>query len=390
MQIEFNHQGRGVAYIETVGDNVRVVHNDKPGKLYKVIDDYTLALSPDGRRVAYGVIINEKWRMVIDGREGAIYDSVGPAVFSPDSRHIAFEAKIGERWHIVVDDKMSPGCIAYFDKPAFSGDSAKVLYIENPDGARKMRVVVADLEFRKLSFKDSSGIQLVINSGRTRVASVTESNSKKKVIEFSFSQPDVVKEGPLYDDTGYIAFGMDGVSVSYFADKSGARFIIFNGKEERLPDGDVTALPVVRPDNKGVGVIMDSKEGAFLHQAFFYDGGKEKHYEEAADLVYSKDGSLHAYTARKGNNWFVVVKGKEGPAFDRVITPVFSPDGKFLVYRARKDGKRFVVVADTNGRVISQHPGYERVFQPVFTTDGKSIAYGVKDGNKLIWKVEKL
>jgi Tol biopolymer transport system component len=84
------------------------------------------------------------------------------------------------------------------------------------------------------------------------------------------------------------------------------------------------------------------------------------------------------------------VNGKEGPAFERVVTPVFSPDDKRLVYRARKDGKRFVVVADTGGKTIKQHPAYEQVFQTVFTADGKSIAYGVKDGKKLIWKVEKI
>ncbi len=45
---------------------------------------------------------------------------------------------------------------------------------------------------------------------------------------------------------------------------------------------------------------------------------------------------------------------------------------------------------DANGKTITQHPSYEQVFQPVFTADGKSVAYGVKNGNKLIWKVENL
>ena len=62
-----------------------------------------------------------------------------------------------------------------------------------------------------------------------------------------------------------------------------------------------------------------------------------------------------------------------------------------MAYRARKGGKRFVVTADAkDGRIIRQHPPYEQVFQPVFTANGKAIGYGVKDGNKLIWKVEPL
>ena len=113
-------------------------------------------------------------------------------------------------------------------------------------------------------------------------------------------------------------------------------------------------------------------------------------YDEAVNLVYSKDARFYAYAARKGRNWFVVVNGKEGPAFDRVVTPLFSPDSKYLVYRARKNGKRFVVIADISGKTIQLHPAYEQVHQTVFTPDGKPVAYGVKDGRRLIWKVEKL
>jgi hypothetical protein len=166
--------------------------------------------------------------------------------------------------------------------------------------------------------------------------------------------------------------------------------MVLNGREAPLPDEAPAGPPVVRPDNAVVGAILASNNAAFLHQSFLNSGKKGKKYDEAANLVYSRDGRLHAYAARKGGNWFAVVDGKEGPAFDRVVTPVFSPGGKLLVYRARKDGKRFVVVANASGKTIRQHPSYEQVFQPVFTADGKFVAYGVKDGNRLIWKVEGL
>ncbi len=85
-----------------------------------------------------------------------------------------------------------------------------------------------------------------------------------------------------------------------------------------------------------------------------------------------------------------MANGKEGPVFDRVVTPLFSPDGTLLVCCARKDGRRFVVVADAGGKTVRRHQAYEQVFPVTFTSDGKSVAYGVKDGNKLIWKVEKM
>jgi Tol biopolymer transport system component len=178
--------------------------------------------------------------------------------------------------------------------------------------------------------------------------------------------------------------------VAYAALKGGVRLLILNDKEERLPDGGLLPLPVIRPDLKGIGIMMVVNKAVFLHQAFYNDGTKEKRYDDAADLVYNSDGNLHAYAARKGEKCFLVVNGKEGPAFDMVINPMFSSDGRFVVYRARKDGKRFVVAGDTNGKTVNQFPAYEQVFNTMFTADGKSVAYGVKDGNKLMWKVEKL
>ncbi len=181
----------------------------------------------------------------------------------------------------------------------------------------------------------------------------------------------------------------DGSSVTYCALRGRKRLIVLGDREEPFPEGRLQELPVVRPDKKGVGVLLTSQNRFFLHQAFLNSNEKSKKYDEAANLTYSKDGR-YAYAARKGQDWVIVVNGKEGPQFDRVVSPVFSPDGKRLVYRARKDGKRFLVVADIDGKTIKQHPAYEQVFQPAFTSDGTSVAYGVKDGNKLVWKVERL
>jgi len=87
----------------------------------------------------------------------------------------------------------------------------------------------------------------------------------------------------------------------------------------------------------------------------------------------------------------IVSNGKEGPGYDRVISPQFSPDGKYLIYRARQDGKRFIVVADAaTGKVVREHSRNERVFEPTFTPDGKSVAYGAMNGKQLWWKVENL
>jgi WD40 repeat protein len=265
-----------------------------------------------------------------------------------------------------------------------------IAYVESAASSSGMRLIVSDLSFDKQSVKRSIGdLLFTTNKDKTRIAAAQVVDNKLRIIDFSFSKPDVVHEGPLYDVIEKLTFGDDGVSVTYCALKGRTRLLVLDNREELLPNGLLPQLPVVRPDKKGVGVLLTSQNLYFLHQSFFNSTEKGKKYDEAADLAYSKDARLYVYAARKGENWFVVVNGKEGPAFDRVVAPVFSPDGKRLVYRARKDDKRFLVVADTTtGKTIKQHPAYEQVFQPVFTADGKSVVYGVKDGNKLIRKVE--
>jgi Tol biopolymer transport system component len=387
-QIIFSKTGAGAAYSAQKNGKAYVVHNGKAGRPYQALG--AMAVSPDGTRIAYAARVNEQWRMVIDGSEGTLYDEVSEPLFSGDSRHIAYQARSGGKWRIVLDGKMSAECASYYNRPSFNDDSEKILYIENTEDAGRVRLVLSALSFKDQKVKELNAALIAVNMDKSRVAASVEKNGRHGVIEFSLADTENVKEGKQYDAILNLAFASDGVSTIYVAQRGGERLIVLGGMEEVLPEGETAGLPVVSPDNKRAGVIMASKEGLFLHQAFTKERPEEKRYEEAADLVYSGDSTMQAYTARKGDSWFIVLNGKEGPAFDRVVTPLFSPDNSRLIYRARKEGKRFVVVADNNGNIIKQHPSYEQVFQPVFTADGKSIAYGVKDGPKLVWKVERL
>lgn len=401
-QIELNRYGKGAAYIARVGDRFRVVHNNKPGKLYKEIDGSTLMLSQDGQHVGYGASYdaapgassgsdsNAKWVLVHDGIEEGPFNSLGPPVFSPDGKHIAFECKIGERWKIFVDTRSYGDAFSYIDKPLFNSDSTLLLFGETEEPTRKPRMIVSDLEFKKQRVIDQSGGPHVINEEKTRAAVITTFKNKKRVVSFDFSLSGAFMEGAPYDEVRNIVFGPDGRTLAYLAKNGTDTFLVSAGKEERLPMGDYPWPPVVRPDNKGAAIAIAGKDGAYLYQAFGGGGASPNRYKEIADVAYSPDGKSHAYVAIKNERFLIVVNGKEGPFFDRVITPQFSPDGKFLVYRARQDNKRFVVVADATGKIIREHPRYERVFETIFTLDGGSVAYGVEDGSKILWKVEKL
>lgn len=401
LQVMFSESGGGVAYIAEKEGKSYVVHNGKPGKLYASIGD--IALSPDGRRIAYGALVDGKWQMVTDGNEGSNFDAVESPLFSPDSRHIAYKAMLGDKWFVVVDKAVNSGTKTSYTRIEFNADSTLIAYFETADEKSRERLNISDLGFKRQKVMDGIGSLMITNDTKTRIAAVSLENGKQRLIECSFSSPDDVKKGALYDSISKPYFGPDGVSLAYEALRGKERLLVFNGREVQISNRHLVDSPVIRPDLKAVGAILGDVDPASQHlevssagnaagmyEFFVNDSRKGKEYDEARYLVYNRDGSSYAHAARRGQSWFVVVNGQEGPGFDRVVTPKFSPDGQCLVYRVRKDGKRFVVVADTTGRTIRTHPAYEQVFDVVFTADGKSMAYGVKDGNKLIWKVEKL
>jgi hypothetical protein len=325
----------------------------------------------------------------VDGVEGDPFSAVERPVLSPDGVHVAYRAMAGERWHLVVDAKRNDGTPTRLLNHDFSGDGARIVFIDDvgDDGAGKL--TVSDLAFQRRTIVAVGVSNFVVNADRSRVAAISAADGRQQVVSFAFATPERPERGPACDAVLGLTFGPDGVSVAYLAGRGDKRLFVLNGREEPVA-GDLVGPPAVRPDGKGLDALM-AADGAVRLRHFFGDAGRdEPAYEEAEGLTFGGDGRLHAYAARRGASWFVVVNGTEGPPFDRVVSPAFSPDGKHLVYRARKDGKRFVVVADTSGKTLRQHPAYEQVFPVLFTADGKSVAYGVKDGNQLAWKVEPL
>lgn len=397
--VDFSRLGGGVVYITKVADSLQVVHNGRAGKPYQAIDN--LRISPDGQRIAYVVPLDGKRSLVVDGRNSPLFDDIGSLVFSPDSRHLAYRATAGEQFRIVVDGKSSEPYRVFNNSSVFSSDSTKIAYAEGAGEKHQGRLIVSDLSFKNKTIKESCGDQLVTNPDNTRIAAVCIHQGKRRVISFSFDQPQKTFEGPLYEGISQITFAKDGTSISYVAEKEGLLYSVLNNTEKPLPQkAVVVASPVVRPDLQGAAIIMsttvpDPKRNGppgkpFVYRTFDGSRSNENEYDMVEDLVYNKDGSSQAYAALKKGKWRIVVKGREGSVFDRVTGPMFSPDGKSLVYRARQDGKRFVVVTDANGKIIRRHQSYELVFTPVLTADGTSVAYGVKEGKELWWKVEKL
>ena len=258
-QVIFSESGRGVAYLVQKGDKLSVVHNQSRGKEYSALG--TVVISGDGGRVAYGALTGGKWSMVVDGKEGKGYETLLTPLFSPDGRHVAYLAKEGDRWYLVVDGMPNAGTIASYTTPEFSSDSTKIVYIETAASSAEMKLIISDLTFRSQQVKKSIGdLLFILNKDKNHLAATEVVGKKLRVIDFSIDKPELVRTGALYDLIERLTINDVGDSVTYCALKDGKRLIVLNDREETLPKGLLPELPLVRPDKKGVGILLGSEK----------------------------------------------------------------------------------------------------------------------------------
>lgn len=389
LQISFSSRGNGVAYTVRKDGRIAVVHNGRLGEYHEGIGSF--AISPDGSRIAYTVQAGNKWHTIANGKTSSPFDLIEGPQFSPDGKHIAFQVMKDEIWQLLVDGNLSAGANKRFREWEFCNDSVHIMYIDKVDDNRKGRLVLNDIAFKNERILDNHVTNVVLNSDRTAVASVSSNSAEReKVTWINFAQPDIMKSSAEYDKILNVAFTPAGSDLFYFVQRQGKTYGVFNGQEELLPEGVKPGTTVVNQAGKSVGVLMAANNKTYLYEMFRNGGKIGKEYDEAEWLGYSSDGSVSLFAARNGKRWSVVVNGKNGPAFDRVVSPKLSPDGKKIVYRVRDKGERYVVVADLEGNVLREHPHYNGVWDVSFAPDGSFVAYGVKKGNELWWKVEKL
>lgn len=108
--IALSDDGKEVALMgEVESFRDAVWHKGQMGKVYRGMEEDSLAISPDGSRVGYAVEEFGKYRAVIDGQEGKEYRDVAGINFSPDSKRVAYRANNGEKMVMVVNGAEGPG-----------------------------------------------------------------------------------------------------------------------------------------------------------------------------------------------------------------------------------------------------------------------------------------
>ena len=188
----------------------------------------TVAMSPDGRRIAYSLHRGDKWLMAVDGQETKqSYDDIGnkSAAFSPDGKRVAYSAKRGDKWLVVVDGEEGKEYEQVMaGPPVFSPDSKSVACCAKRAG--KWVLVVNGKEYEESD--DFAPGSLAFSADSTQAACVMWRQGKLLVVTETGT-------GPLHDQisTGPPTLSADGRNVAYWAMRGKKWVLAVNGNESK-------------------------------------------------------------------------------------------------------------------------------------------------------------
>lgn len=379
----------------------------KDGKVYMSINS---ALSPmyddvrapvfhaNSKQYAFVARKDGKECIVLNGREGAFYDRIEKPIITSDAR-LVYAAKRNNKWFIISGDKVSQA----FDSPGpslyASSDGKRLAFIEQNSTTKKLNLCICSSKLKDYArgreYDEISDVSN--NSSGSHLAYRVVKNRKQTVVLFDFRQPGCIeKEGGWHEKVGNFALSNNGEHVAFFAQRMEKHYLV-NAKEE-WPCTDYKMLFDISVSDKGNALYT----GAIKYSIILSLDGKVigDRLESIDDLSFSSDSNHSLFiagpcpfippTSTRSEMSYLVIDGHESKKYDKIVGPRFAPDNTHVVFRARAAGQRFLVVANKTGQILREHPPYEAVWDFKFSPDGKYVAYGVKTGQELWWKVEKV
>jgi len=309
-KIVFSSNGASIAYAAREGEGGFIVTVDRDGNVDEGAP-YDWADSPvfssDSKKLAYlvrGIVTSF---IVVDGIEGASYDNIGRPVFSPDSQTVSYAAFRGGELYIVHGDVEESKQYNLVTNPFYSPDGQSG-YVGSLEG--KSFIVVNNKE-GKLSDGTIIGTPIFSPDSKT-VAYVMQQDEKLTVVVEDTEG--MIRESKQYDQ---ITFGPKGIPITFSPDsKKIAYGVVENGKSFMVVDDG-----------------SEQKEG--------------KKFDVAVNAVFSDDNQEVAYRAIQGENYLMVINGKESKMYDWVSAPVFTSAGN-VAYGALSDSELWWIVDDVS------------------------------------------
>lgn len=188
-------------------------------------------------------------------------------------------------------------------------------------------------------------------------------------------------ESPFSGSDNRVLFAKRGDTEIYKEERDGQWFVIIDGQESALYDN--VANPTFSTDGSQFAYSAKIGDEEFVVMDNQQQG---KSYLKIKQILFNADGSILAYLAESANGSLVVVDGKEGTLYGDIGTIntesgstylAFTSDSQ-IVYRAIDGQETFIVIDDEEGK------RYAEISTIYFSSDGTQVAYYAQDGNQLL------
>jgi WD40 repeat protein len=335
------------------------------------MNEESFLASPDGRRVAYMVMAGDGLAVVADGVRGELFEGIADQslAFSSNGKHLAYVGTRPGVQCVVIDGKVHEYRGVSKHGIVFSSDGEHYGWAAVRDS--KHVVVVDGVE--RGPYDNVAPQGLLFSPDGKRFAYGVTSGEKQLIITDG-------EEGPLFDLVGGLQFSANSQHAVYLAVKDDKRHVVVDtevyGPYDELrtlkPGGGMDSMMDVleiSTDGSRVGFVGSRGEEWFV----VIDGKETGPFEKCIGLSFSPEGGRAAYLASRGEGWVMVVDGEERPG-GGLQSLSFSPDGKRLASVLRRDGQSFALVDGQAGK------GYETIEEPGirFSHDGRHVAYLAK------------
>jgi hypothetical protein len=366
--------------------------------------EFVAGATADLKRVACAIKQGKQWQLDVDGQKSALFKldimKFSGVRFTDDGRRFAYVVKDDGRWRVVVDGAEVAG-----SRGARWWQEASIGFQFTEDGRRwfflagrgadavgiggAMAGPVGALVGALLSKRP--GYVFVVD-GDTVAEDVRNVLLSRDGGRFGYvvSRPDatggsaptlVVRErdgtesqhaGVSCEADSHCAFSPDGAHLAYSARRDGGWVVVADNAQGRAYEA--VGPPSFSPDSRRLAHPA-KLSGRWM---VVTDGVAGPAYDQVASpSAFSRDGARTAYAAQRNGKWLVVLDGTEGEPYEEVGSLYFSPDGKRLAYAGKRADKWSVVEPAAVGRP------YDRVYAPVFSADGARMAYGARREGKV-------
>ena len=98
--------GQQFVYAATDSEHWYVIRENAPSPPFEAIMRGSFTFSPRGDRIAFVVAEGDRFRVVVDGESGPLYNAIGTLRFGPRNERFAYVARIGDQQYLALGNKL--------------------------------------------------------------------------------------------------------------------------------------------------------------------------------------------------------------------------------------------------------------------------------------------